>query len=121
MSRTVRRKNYIKQMRGKEFSKAIGMYAVLERHFHYHSHNVWSVVVYGREPTVDEIYKQKRKWFGESRDANDRTPSRWYRKQFEKKLRTYNNALLRSALKEPDFESSRAFGSTPSSHKWDWD
>ena len=72
-----------------------------------------------RAPTEREVYEDRKFAFGESSDANARTPSRWHRQQREKKLRTHNKNEIRKSIKREDYETDVIYD-TPSSHKWDW-
>lgn len=72
------------------------------------------------------IPKEDRKAYGkvlherhkESSTANERSPSRWYRKRRESEYRNWSNREIHSYLKDPEHEVN--LPDFPMSHMWDW-
>lgn len=120
MSRTVRKKHIERSLlRQTEFFHEFGFYG--QRFWESGVYNVndhW--VIQYRQMTKDERFKKWKEYHGESKDSNDRTPSRFYRQMYEKRLRTYNNKQLRKTIAKQCFDDS-VFYNTPASHKWAWD
>lgn len=120
MSRTIRRKNHertlLKQTR---FFHEFGFYA--ERYYdrEYRTVNDNYVIMF-REPTKDERFKTWKEYHGESSDANARTPGRFFRRMYERKLRTHNNSQLRKAMSYNNFDGMLVYN-VPASHMWAWD
>lgn len=111
MSRTFRRINYDKTLlRNLGGSKQFGIYAVRD---------VFNDQYFYRSPTNEELIREFLFRYGESKSSNSRTPNRLYRKNRERRLRTYHKRVIRDALNQPDFEMGVVYN-TPASHLWDW-
>lgn len=110
MSRTFRRKNYENQCGKHAGSKIAGFYTVWE-------YVSWNLYVY-REPTEQEYYDEYWRVHGESRNANAWTPSRWFRDQRQKHLRTQCKQQIHKFMKNPEHEV--ICEANPRSHYWDW-
>lgn len=73
-----------------------------------------------REPTKTELYKRVKWYHGESRHANERSPSRDYRKARMVENRNINKRELINWTKHPD-DYEPLWEANPRSHWWDWD
>lgn len=121
MSRTYRRKNY-EDTQGNSWDrkgrKTDGFYT--KCNISWYSWSSWNFEELMFRPMTKEERFYSWYWaHGESRDANERTPSRWYRKNRQKQNRMINKKEIVQWIKaggeyEPMCEPN------PRSHLWDW-
>ena len=117
MSRTIRRKNYATTISSWQHPgcRRYGFDWTLERHWRWVGEG--KCITY-RPLTERELFERWYRQHGESRTANKRTPSKWYRKRRCRQNRRKTACELQKYLYNSEYEPM--VERKDRSHLWDW-